>query len=269
MYLLDSIHVYPIKSLGGISLSEAVVQPRGLQYDRRWMLVDEQGRFVSQREAPGLALLGTAIDPPYLVVFSKKKPAQRVHIPLEPAAGAYPETMVQIWNDHCQAQVLDADIHGWFSDAVQRPLRLVYMPDTTRRTVDPHHAPKGQYVGFADAYPFLLIGQASLDELNRRMAQPLPMNHFRPNFVVTGGAPFEEDGWRDIAIGTVKFRCIKLCVRCILPTTDQETGERGAEPLKTLASFRQRENKILFGQNVVWLEEGEATVRVGDCLRSK
>ena len=259
MLVLSSLHIYPVKSLAGISVHSALVQPRGLQYDRRWMLVDEQGMFVSQREVAELALLGTAIEPPFLVVFSRINPALRVEIPLEPPEGALKPLAVQIWDDRCDALLLPGEINRWFSDILGRSLRLVYMPDSTRRPTDAHYAPNGT-VSFADGYPFLLIGQASLDDLNSRLAQPLPMNRFRPNFVVSGSAPFEEDGWADFNIGAVQFRGVKPCARCIIPTTDQDTALRAAEPLKTLATFRQRDHKILFGQNVVWLSENEENV---------
>ncbi len=141
------------------------------------------------------------------------------------------------------------------------------MPDTTRRRADGRYAPKGQYVSFADGFSYLIIGQASLDDLNSRLAQPLPMNRFRPNLVFTGGEPFEEDNWSDFQIGSVPFRGVKPCGRCIITTADQETAQRAAEPLKTLATYRKRGNKILFGQDVVWTGEGEASIRVGDNIR--
>lgn len=273
MRTLSEIWAYPIKSLGGIALTEAKVEPRGLQYDRRWMLVDDTGRFVSQREIPGMALLSTAIEPPHLTVFWKKNPAEKIQIPLEIQAGDLEKLQVQIWSDHCPARVLPTAINDWFSENLKQNLRLVYMPDTTRRPADGRYAPKGHHVSFADGFPFLLIGQASLDDLNRRLAQPLPMNRFRPNFVFTGGQPFEEDEWQQFTINNQQFQCVKPCARCIIPTTDQETAARAAEPLKTLATFRKSGHKILFGQNVVWLSasqeglgEREAGVRVGDAL---
>lgn len=269
MHILSEIWIYPVKSLGGISLTEAKVEPRGLQYDRRWMLVDDTGRFVSQREIPAMALLGTAIESPHLTVFWKKNPAEKIRIPLEIPADEMGKLQVQIWDDQCRAQVLPKEINDWFSENLKQSLRLVYMPDTTRRWADGRYAPEGQHVSFADGFPFLLIGQASLDELNSRLAQPLPMNRFRPNFVFTGGSPFEEDTWGQINIGNVKFQCVKPCARCIIPTTDQETGTRSAEPLKTLVTFRQVGHKILFGQNVVWLGEGEARVRRSDTILSQ
>ena len=264
MRILSEIYTYPVKSLGGIALSEAKIERRGLQYDRRWMLIDDTGRFVSQREIPRMALLGTAIEPPFLTVFWKNNPEEKVRIPLAPASNELEKQHVQIWSDRCAGRMLTADINNWFSRNLGQSLRLVYMPDTTRRRTDGRYAPKGHYVSFADGFPFLIIGQASLDDLNGRLAQPLPMNRFRPNFVFTGGAPFEEDRWTQFAIGHHPFAGVKPCARCIIPTTDQETAVRVAEPLKTLATFRKTGNKILFGQNLVWLGEGEQWVRVGE-----
>lgn len=269
MRTLTEIWTYPVKSLGGIPLTEAKVEPRGLQYDRRWMLVDDAGRFVSQREIPEMALLGTAVEPPYLIVFWKNNPAENILIPLEIPEAELEKLPVQIWDDQCQSLILTKEINDWFSENLKQNLRLVYMPDTTRRWADGRYAPKGQHVSFADGFPFLIIGQASLDDLNSRLEQSLPMNRFRPNFVFTGGEPFEEDTWENIEIGDVQFQCVKPCARCIIPTTDQETAVRAAEPLKTLATFRQVGHKILFGQNMVWLGVGETKIRTGDAILSK
>ena len=269
MRTLSEIWIYPVKSLGGIALHEAKLEPRGLQYDRRWMLADDNGRFVSQREIPQMALLGTAVEPPYLTVFWKKNPAEKIRIPLDIPAGELEHLQVSVWDDLCRAQVLPKEINDWFSDNLKQNLRLVHMPDSTRRRADERYAPPGQPVSFADAFPFLLIGQASLDELNSRLARPLPMNRFRPNFVFTGGEPFEEDTWGEFETGNVKFQCVKPCSRCIIPTTDQETGARAAEPLKTLATFRQAGHKILFGQNVVWLGQEDMRIRTGLSIHVK
>jgi uncharacterized protein YcbX len=269
MRILTELNIYPVKSLGGISLQESVVQPRGLQYDRRWMLVDEQGRFVSQREVAEMTQLGTAIEPPFLVVFSKKNPASRVRIPLEPPVSEMPEITVTIWDDHCTARVHPPEINTWFSDMLGLPLRLVFMPDTTVRPTDPKYAPEGLPVSFSDGFPFLLIGRASLDDLNNRLAEPLPMDRFRPNFVFTGGTPYEEDDWAEFSIGSVRFRGVKPCARCIITTTDQETGARAAEPLKTLATYRKHGNRILFGQNVLWEAGSRDIVQVGMPVESQ
>ena len=267
MPILTAIYIYPIKSLGGIQLNESIVQPRGLQYDRRWMLVDADGRFVSQREVAELALLGTALEPPFLSVFSKKNSALRLQILLEPNVSEMPELEVQIWDDRCVARVHSAEINGWFSEHLGQPLRLVFMADSTRRMADAQYAPEGMPVSFSDGFPILIIGQATLDDLNSRLEQPLPMNRFRPNFVFEGGQPFEEDDWTDFRIGDQDFRGVKPCARCIIPTTDQETALRAAEPTKTLATYRMVGRKILFGQNVIWMGNGESRVWVNDEIR--
>ncbi len=262
MRILSELWVYPIKSMGGISLTEATAQPRGLQYDRRWMLTDETGRFISQREIPGMALLGTAIENDHLRVFWKKNPAEHILIPLQFPEGDLPEITATIWDDTCPALVLPRYINDWFSAQLKQKVHLVYMPDSTRRHTDSQYTPEGQHVSFADAYPYLIIGQATLDELNRQLADPLPMNRFRPNFVFTGGTAHEEDAWSDFQIGSVTFRGVKRCARCAIPTTNQETAERAAEPLQTLATYRNFNKKILFGQNVI-LTGKEDVVRVG------
>lgn len=266
MHILSEIWIYPIKSMGGIPLQKSNVEARGLQYDRRWMLVNPAGRFVSQREIPELALLRTAIEAGALIVFHKDRPLDKLHIPLDLTSADLTQESVTIWDDTCTAAPFQKPVNDWFSAVLGQELRLVMMPETTRRWADEQYAPKGQHVSFADGFPYLIIGQASLDELNARLQQPLPMNRFRPNFVFTGGEPFEEDKWSDFQVGTTAFRGVKPCARCIIPTTDQETAQRAAEPLKTLATYRTFGHKIFFGLNVLWMGEGAATVRVGDAL---
>ena len=263
---LSQIWIYPIKSLGGISLQSAVPERRGLRYDRRWMLVDENGRFVSQREIPQMALLSTAIDASNLSVFWKNDPSKKIDIPLQINPLELPKLQVEVWSDRMAARVLPDAFNTWFSENLGQNLRLVYMPDTTRRRADGRYAPAGHHVSFADGFPYLIVGQASLDELNRRLEQPLPMNRFRPNFVFTGGDPFEEDDWSAFSIDQQAFLGVKPCARCSITTTDQETAERAVEPLKTLATFRKSGNRILFGQNVVWLGAEAGLVQVGDAI---
>jgi hypothetical protein len=175
--------------------------------------------------------------------------------------------MVEVWGDRCAAKAFKGAINAWFSHILGQNIRLVLMPESTRRHADGRYAPKGQYVSFADGFPFLLAGQASLDDLNSRLVQPLPMNRFRPNFVFTGGTPFEEDTWANFSVGDQLFRAVKPCARCMVITTNQDTAERGVEPLKTLSTYRKFGNKIRFGQNTVWLGNGDATIRVGDVLQ--
>jgi uncharacterized protein YcbX len=263
MTYLSGLFVYPIKSLGGIAVEEATVEMRGLKHDRRWMLVDEAGMFVSQREVAAMTGLGTAFVDGHLHIFVKKQPGESLCLPLDVRASGMVKTKVQIWSSRCSALQYPPEVNRWFSDILNRQLRLVYMPDTTRRRVDGRYAPAGQLVSYADGFPYLLIGEATLSDLQQRVGAEIPMNRFRPNLVVSGTEPFEEDSWSDFRIGDVLFRGVKPCARCIVPTTDQETGLRGAEPLKTLAGYRKKGNKILFGQNVVFLGEPGETLRVG------
>lgn len=264
---LTQINLFPIKSLGGISLQEAVVERRGLQYDRRWMLVDDTGRFVSQREIPEMALLRTAIAPPFLEVYHKDDPSDVVRIPLTIQATDYPKIMVEVWSDRCAARLLDEAIHQWFSRVLKQSVRLVYMPDTTNRRADGRYAPYGQVVSFADGFPYLIIGETTLADLNSRLETPVPMNRFRPNLVFSGGEPYEEDNWSDFTIGDIPFRGVKPCGRCVMITVNQESADKAQEPLRTLSAYRKNGNKVLFGQNVIWLGNEPAVIRVGDIIR--
>jgi len=258
MLTISELNIYPIKSLGGISLTSALVTDRGLQYDRRWMLVDEQNCFITQREFPQLALLKVHLEDDGLRVTHPDKGA--VHIPFEQPALSAEE--VVIWNDTCIGVFVSKELDQWFSEASGLKCRLIHMPETTRRQVDLTYAPEGFITSFADAYPFLLIGQASLDDLNSRMAEPLPMNRFRPNIVFSGGMPYQEDLLKHIQVAGINFYGVKLCARCVLTTVNQQTAKKGKEPLKTLATYRSKNNKILFGQNLI--HEGAGVLTVGD-----
>ncbi|WP_298735668.1 MOSC N-terminal beta barrel domain-containing protein [uncultured Chitinophaga sp.] len=260
MLTIGELHIYPIKSLGGISLGSAVVTDRGLQYDRRWMLVDAQNRFITQREFPQLALLKVQLEEDSLRVTHPDKGA--VRIPFEQPALSAQE--VTIWNDTCSGVFVSAELDHWFTEATGIRCRLVHMPENTRRQVDLTYAPEGFITSFADAYPFLLIGQASLDDLNSRMAASLPMNRFRPNIVFTGGTPYQEDILKHIQIAGISFYGVKLCARCVLTTINQQTAQKGKEPLKTLATYRTKNNKIMFGQNLI--HEGTGVLSVGDVI---
>jgi uncharacterized protein len=265
--ILTEIHIYPIKGLGGISVTSAKVQLRGLEYDRRWMLVDESGRFISQRESTKMALLDTAIEPPFLKIFERKNPDRQILIPLMPEHISMPEIDVEVWGTHFKAKEMDQHISDWFSDILSMTVRMAYMSEDGQRITNPKYAPEGQRVSFADGYPFLIIGQSTLEELNSRLATPLPMNRFRPNFVFSGGTPYAEDQWRDFTIGEVPFKGVKPCGRCIVTTIDQQTGEKSAEPLKTLSSYRVKDNNVLFGMNLIWTGEQEQWVKVGEGLK--
>jgi uncharacterized protein YcbX len=253
---LGDLCVYPIKSCGGISVDEWEVDERGLRHDRRWMLVDETGCFISQRELPRMALIKVRIEPDGLFVDAPGMPS--LEAPLKPPDGK--PLLARVWDDLVESQIVDDD--SWFSEFLEVSCKLVYLPDESVRPVDPAYAEPGDRVGLADGFPFLLISEASLADLNARLEQPLPMNRFRPNLVVGGCEPFAEDGWRRVCIGRLTFRVVKPCARCTITTVDQESATKGKEPLRTLVRFRRAGNKVLFGQNLIHDQTG--TLRVGD-----
>jgi uncharacterized protein YcbX len=254
---LTGITVYPLKSAGGISSETWEVDPFGLRYDRRWMVVDLAGRFLSQREFPRLALVRPVLLPGAL---SLRAPGfAELRVPLEPLEG--PLVPVSVWAGATEARSVGPAAAQWLSRLLGFTCRVVYMPDTVVRPVDPEYGEPGDRVSFTDGFPFLIISEASLEELNRRLARPLPMNRFRPNLVVGGCDPFEEDRWRVVRIGGLELRIVKPCARCVVTTTDQETAERGTEPLRTLATFRNQGGKVLFGQNAI--HRGTGRLEVG------
>lgn len=259
---ISQLFVYPIKSLGGIAMDQALVQERGLQYDRRWMLVDEQGQFLTQRTLAGMALLQVQLLADGLQVSHRTRPGlPPLYIAFEPVSQQ--RLRVSIWDDTCEAVEVTAEANSWFSQALGLPCRLVFMPEDCRRQVDLTYAREGDITSFSDAFPLLLIGEASLADLNHRLEHAVPVNRFRPNLVFSGGTPFEEDTWNQFSIGAHLFRAAKPCARCAVTTIDQQTARKNKEPLQTLAGYRQQRHQILFGQNVLPLAAGH-TLAIGD-----
>jgi hypothetical protein len=260
--VLSQIWVYPVKSLGGIRLTEAKTEERGLQYDRRWMIVDENDVFITQRAFTQMALIDVELLSDGLKISYRPKPENAVIVPYKPVS-AEPVT-VTVWDDVVEAVTVCEEANSWLSNTLNQNLRLVMMPDSSVRKADPRYAKHEENVSFADGFPYLVISQASLDDLNSRLAEPISMIRFRPNFVVTGTEAFAEDQWKNVTIGNLNFEIVKPCARCVLTTINPETAEKGAEPLKTLASYRKVNNKVLFGQNMVVKDIG--TIKEGDQL---
>lgn len=258
---LTSIRVYPIKSLGGIDVDAALIEPQGLQYDRRWMLIDpEERKFMSQRQISEMALLKVEIESKGLKVSHKKKSIDPILIPFEGVKGAQFSGI--IWKDTVTVESLGADIAKWFTEVLGRPAELVFMPHVEERQVKEKYAPMGSSVSLADRSPFLLIGEGSLADLNGRLDVPVPMDRFRANFIFEGGDAFVEDTWDQVRIGANTFHCGGPCGRCKVITIDQDSGIKGEEPFATLATYRRPEKSILFGQMLVWLSGTQ--VKVGD-----
>ncbi|MCK1822147.1 MOSC domain-containing protein [Streptomyces sp. XM83C] len=266
---LRSIHVHPVKAFRALSVREAVVEPWGPAGDRRWALIDDGGKVVTQRRQPRLALAVAELAPGGgLRLSAPGMPPLEVAVP-EPAG----TVTIDVFDTTVESVLADSSAHEWCSAYLGAAVRLVHLDDpATRRPVDPEYALPGETVSLADAFPLLVTTTASLDALNELIARgdradegPLPMNRFRPNLVVTGTTAWEEDSWTRVAVGEVVFRVATTCGRCLVTTTDQDTGGRGKEPLRTLTRHRRIGSRAVFGQYLVPLAPG--TVRVGDPVR--
>ncbi|MFI0733911.1 MOSC domain-containing protein [Streptomyces sp. NPDC021225] len=285
--VLSAVHVYPVKSVAGTAPHEAVVEPWGLAGDRRWMVVEPGGKYVTQRQQARMALVSAEPLPGGGIRLGA--PAHEPLTVAVPGPGGATGAVSTVWLHKEAVDVVPAGAAAdeWLSGFLGTPVRLVHLDDPSRRRpLTPEFAHGGETVSLADEFPLLLTTTASLDALNSLIAQgdhpdegPLPMNRFRPNVVVEGTAPWAEDTWRRIRIGEVVFRVPKPCARCVITTTDQETAQRGKEPLRTLARHRRFGDELFFGQNLVpelpelpgraaLLGEGRGigTLRVGDAV---
>jgi uncharacterized protein len=260
---VSELRVYPLKGAAGIRLDRFGLDAFGPRHDRRWMIVDAGGGFVTQRNHRRLALLGTALEDDALVLRSTA--AGSIRLPIDGPGDDAPPVRVCVWADEVDARDAGPAAAAFVSAHLGVAARLLYMPDSTLRQADLDFARPGDRVSFADGFPLLVISQASLDELNRRVPEPLPMIRFRPNIVI-GGAdrPHAEDAWRSIRVGSVICDVVKPCARCTVTTVDPLTADAGREPLRTLAGYRRWNGQVWFGQNAVHRTEG--TLAVGDAV---
>ncbi len=260
MPVLTALWRYPIKSCRGQALQAAGLTPKGLPHDREWMVVDEQGLFVTQRTEGRLALVVPTLTADALCVDAPV--ARTLVVPLEPAERKVTRT-VTVWRDTLEALDEGPEAAAWFSALLGRPCRLVRQrPECPRQAGS--KAP-GAPVSFADAYPLLATSEASLADLNARLAAPVPMRAFRPNLVLAGGAPWAEDGWRSLSVGEARLEAVKPCARCVIPTLDPDTGRPAhADLLRTLNALRPGPDGPLFGVNLAVSATGR--VAVGDAV---
>jgi uncharacterized protein len=263
MLQISQLFIYPIKSLGGIAMQQVEITATGFKHDRRWMLVDDNNMFLTQRAYPQMALLQVGENADGIFVFHKQHPLQSITLPFKTEYSK--KINVTVWDDVCEALEADEDINNWFSDMLDMRCKLVYMPNSTKRSVDKRYAANNEITSFSDGYPILMIGQASLDMLNQKLTEPLPMNRFRPNMVFTGGHAHIEDGMAAFTIEALNFLGVKPCARCVMTTIDQQTAKAGKEPLKTLSAYRMKNNKIYFGQNV--LQQQHGFIKIGDEIK--
>lgn len=259
---LESLSIFPVKSCGAIELLESEVEARGLQHDRRWMIVDETGRYLTQREVPQLATIRPQLTPNELIL---KCGNAQLDIPIHPHEG---EAMrVQIWRDEVNAVRVGELADEWLRDILGLDAHLVWMPDDAHRLVDARFAQNSEITSFSDGFPFLILTSASVDDLNDRIlengGEAVGADRFRSNFLVAGATAYEEDEWTNFRIGECEFEIVKPCSRCVIPTLDQTSGEKtGLEPLRTLATYRKRDGKIYLAQNALPRKLGR--VKVGD-----
>jgi len=257
---LSSLYRFPLKSAAGESLQRCASDSLGLLGDRRWMVVAAgTGRFLTQRVLPRMALLQAHWQgDTALKLAAPGMPELLVRVPDD-------KTMrcVQVWSANPVVPDAGETAAAWLSDFLGQACRLVYLPEDDGIQVDLDYARLGERTAFSDGFPFLLIGQASLDDLARRVGRPLEMLRFRPNLVVSGAEPYAEDGWKRIRIGQLTFRVVKPCSRCVIPTLDPASGERAPdrEPLNTLLSYRKGPGGVFFGQNLI--AEGRGELEVG------
>jgi len=243
---VNELAIYPVKSMRQIPLQYSPLDRFGFKHDRRWMVVDSNGQFITQRQQARMSLIqvklmdqGVILQAPDMSEMSVATPGNRAN------------TRVMIWKDQCNAVDCGDDVAHWLSRFLGVQCRLTYFTDDEVRQVDLNYADQGDRTAFSDGFPLLLLSQASLDDLNQRMEDPISMERFRPNIVVSGCEPFAEDNWRRIRVGELTLRVVKPCSRCVIPSIDPTTAERGPEPTRTLISYRRRDGKVYFGQNVI------------------
>ncbi len=259
-FKVSELAIYPVKSFAQISLNSVFVDGFGFSGDRRWMVVTEDGNFVTQRQYPKMCLVRQ-----YLLENGIRLSVTGMPDLIVTESSCVTQCKVIVWNDCCN--VLDAgdEAADWVSRFLGFGCRLVFFPEDGFRQVDRNYAKAGDKTAFSDGFPLLLISQASLDDLNGRLDSPIEMVRFRPNLVVSGCDAFAEDDWKRLQIGDITFRVVKACSRCVIPCIDPLTGERGKEPLKTLNGYRRRGNQVYFGQNVI--AEGTGRLEVGMAVR--
>ena len=263
---LSTIHIYPVKSCAPMTLDDAQIEPRGLVGDRRWMLIDANGKFITGRKYPQLTLIRAQYDGSALHLQAPGMPALRIEHPADE------DTRVEtaVWGAAVNPLAAADAAHAWFSNYLGMPCRLVYMDDACVRRVkakyDGTYGRDEDVVSFADAFPLMLISQAALDALNAKLVQAVPMLRFRPNLVVAGTTPHAEDKWTRIRVGAVEFDVVKACTRCVFTTVDFEHGtfDPAGEPLRTLTTYRRSQDGVTFGQNLI--PRGTGTLRVGDAI---
>jgi uncharacterized protein YcbX len=256
---VSSLSIYPVKSTAALNLQRMAITGMGPQWDRRWMVVDNNGRFLTQRQLPLMCKVISRLNDEGLILSADGKTDLRISRHIE--AG---QRQVTVWDDEVVVVDCGDAAAAWLTDTLGKPCRLVYMPEHVQRKVDPQYADDDAVVSFADGFPLLLISEASLAALNQRLPNPVAMSRFRPNIVVRGCEAFAEDSWQTVRIAGIDFSVAKPCSRCIIPAIDPASGKKDMAVIKALQAFRRRGSDIYFGQNLIHHSEGE--LAVGDAV---
>lgn len=260
---LAEIWIYPVKSLGGVRLQETEAWQTGLRFDRHWMIVDENGMFLTQRTNAAMAMIDVSFGKTGLRLSLGTNSKDSTNVPFLPEDPQ--QILVKVWDDTVLARTVCSTADNWLSEKLLKNVRIVEMTEHSERYLDPRYANTPTQLSFADDFPYLLTTRASLDDLNSRLENSVQMARFRPNFVVTGALAFEEDTWRHIRIGDLEFKVSKSCDRCILINIDPFTAAKGREPLKTLATYRKVNKRIYFGRNLTASDYG--IIKEGDEIK--
>ena len=258
MITIMELAIYPVKSCRQLQVKRCLVDSFGFSGDRRWVLSDTNGRFITQRRHPELVLVSVKVTSTGITLSAPGLDCLEISIPVFESSRQY---AVSVWNDSCHGLDAGQNASDWFSQYLRTNCRLIYMHDSFVRSVDPKYAGAGHRVGFADGFPFLLISEASLADLNARLDSSVSMTRFRPNIVVAGCDPYEEDQWDSFTVGAIRFECVKDCSRCVMTTIDTRTAKKTSFPLSVLAEYRRKDNGVIFGQNLI--HHGEGMIEVG------
>lgn len=245
MASVSALYVYPIKSCGEVPLEVMEFDELGPRLDRRWMIVDRDGKFVTQRTVPALGTVSIKLHPDGLKVSALHMP--ELEVPLLPAHSE--RTSIQVWGYQGEAIECGAQAAEWFSECIQQSVRLVQFPPDRQRWVNEKYSPEPRQVGFADGYPVLVVTQASLDDLSLRVGQNMNALRFRPNIVISGTEAYADDSWRRVRIDQRVLEFRKPCERCSVTTIDPETRDAAKEPLQGLSRYRRQGGQVIFGQN--------------------
>lgn len=257
---ISSLHIYPLKAAKGIKLDKMTITHTGPKYDREWMLIDKNLNFISQRTSPQMGQLNTQLTETELVITAEGLSPLKIDLN---DYGSQDE-VVKIFGKETKAHVLDKQYADWFSNFLNKEVQLVRSPKADTRHTSGNHGPMTPIL-FPDGYPFLLTNEATLEELNQKLSRPITMNRFRPNLVVTGVSTNTEDTWKQFEINSVQFNAVKACTRCVVIQLDPATGQKNPEVNKVLSSYRMKDGKIVFGQNLIHFNQGE--IKVGDTIK--